>query len=854
MKRSITRKLLSLTLAIVLMLSLGLSQFIPAAAAPGDTFEFQILFTSDLHGAFYDWSYSTNRSASGLARAATKINELRDENTILVDMGDTIQGNGTTIFTGPTWTGDLYPVLQGMEYLEYDVWVLGNHEFNFGVPALERAYGKGLGPNGTNLFSGAILAGNVFDKDDNPVYDAYWIKEFENGLRVALIGMTNPNIMNWDATNMRNAEYTTKSATTVTEETIKYLKDNNLADVFIATQHMTNTSTYLMEGTDARHVLANEYNSSNIDLFIGGHGHSNTNTMIEGVRFVTVNANGEWLGQVKVTVTETANGFEVVDKEADTNMTTIRAGSNPAFPADFTEGDPDYKEALKVAHEFGVANAITEIGEHIGEPLVPAPTLMGTSEAYLQDTALIHLINNAMLHYTNIYVESDLFKDNNPDYADMKVTLAGTAALEASSNHRPGPITKGSVAGIYRYDNNTLFIMAMTGAQYKQWMEWSYRFIGPFIANGVFDDGPAMVPGDLTIPYGNGNMPGYNMDHFEGVTYNVDLTKPYGERIVDLIYKETGEAFDLEQTYLVALNNYRATTQLTSDVIFGDAPKPVILAEETEKIFPATGEGMLGVMIEYIQNELDGVLDNTDNKFFTPNWKFITPEIDPVRQAAAIERVNAGKIALFPVNGNAWARRAVTESEVFLISDFSDIAEDAWYYDNVEAAINAMLMQGIGGGEFGPELDLTCEMFVTILYRLNGVTWAPSGELEGAALEVPEGEWFTTAVLWALDLELIDDIDDFVFTLGSSITREQMATILYRYIVAVDAAEGIEADDLSDFSDAGEVADWALEAIEMLVGAELLQGYSEDGTLRPAGQLTRAQAATMFIRIIEFLK
>ena len=674
MKTKLSGKLLAMTLAIMMLLSVSIITSGPAFAAEGDEFEFQILFTSDLHGCFYDWSYSTNANFTGLARVATKVNELRDENTILIDMGDTIQGNGTTVFhTDPDWEG-LYPALAGMEYLDYDVWVLGNHEFNFGIDALEKAYGKGLGEDGANLFSGAILAGNVFDGDDNQVYDSYYIKTFDNGLRVAIVGMTNPNIDRWDASNLAKAGYHTESATIVTENTIKYLKDNDLADIFIAAQHMSQGQEYDREGSCSTDVLGNSFNAANLDLFIGAHGHGNISAMIEGVRYVEVGANGGRLGQVNITVTETSDGWAVADKENDVSMTNITL-SQYSDNANFVAADEGYKAALIDAHNFGVANATTVIGEFIGEPLVPDPEIKDTYEAYLQDTALIHLINDAMLHYTNLYVESDLFTTQYPEYEGMAVTLSGTAALDTNANHRAGEITKGSVATIYKYDNNTLYILAMTGEQYRLWMEWAYRFIGPFIDNGVYDDGPAMVPGDLTIPYGNGNRAGYNMDQFEGVTYNVDLTQPFGSRIVDLKDKATGEDFDLDETYLVAVNNYRATVHLASEVnnaIYGDGPKPVILAEETEKIFPATGEGMLGVMIDYIQNELGGVIDNTDNGFFTPNWKYILPEISPLLRARAIEAVNSGAIPLFPVNGNSYARRAVSTG-MFSISAFTDV-------------------------------------------------------------------------------------------------------------------------------------------------------------------------------------
>ena len=850
MKNGMAKKLLTLTIIMAMVFSLIVVGSGPAAAADDDQYTFSILFTSDLHGCFYDWSYSTNANYTGLARIATKINELRDDDTIVIDVGDSIQGNGTTIFTSDAWDG-LYPVIAGMEYLGYDAWVLGNHEFNFGIPALEKAYGKGLGEDGGNLFSGAVLSGNVFDENGDQVYDSYLVKEMPNGLRVAIVGMTTPNIDRWDAANLADAGYYTESATVMTEKTIKHIKDNDLADVIIAAEHMDRAGEYEVEGSGAADVLANKYNADNIDLFIGAHGHLNTDVMENGVRFVEVGANGGRLGQVQVTVTKQADGsWAVADKENDTKMTNITL-SQYSDNVNFVEADPQYKEALKDAHEFGVANCTTVIGKLIGEPLVPAPELSPTYEGYLQDTALIHLINDAMLYYTNEYAASDEFKADNPEYDGMKVTLSGTAPLDTFANHQPGDITKGSASTIYKYDNNTLYILAMTGAQFKAWMEWAYMFIGPFISNGVYDMDAAMKDGDLNIPYGNGNMAGYNMDQFEGVTYRVDLTQPVGSRIVDLKNKETGEDFDLEETYLVAVNNYRANTQLTSTTgnpVYGDAAKPVILARDLETKCPGTGEGMLGVMINYIQNELGGVVDNTDNSFFTPNWSYITPDIDEDLRAVAIEAVNAGQIELFPVNGNAYARRAVTDSEVAWSIAFTDIIPSAWYFGAVGSAVEAGLMNGYSANTFAPGGALTREMFVTILYRLAGMPEAGVSSFT----DVPEGQWYSDAIAWGEDSGIIEGVSDSVFGLGNMVTRQEMMTILYRYVIAADAADGAEPGDLADYGDGGSVANWALEAMEFGVGSGLITGVGGN-LLDPGGQSTRAQAATLFARVADYL-
>ena len=670
---------------------------VPQGIAPGTKFDFQILFTSDLHGSFNDWSYSTNTAFTGLARVATKINELRDENTILIDMGDSIQGNGTSVFHTSAWDNaatnymGLYPVIQGLEFLRYDAWVLGNHEFNFGIDRLEKAYGKGQGTGGTNVFSGTNLSGNVYSRGTNvfsgailagnvyrngtPVYDSFFVKQLggSTGPVIAIIGMTHPNIVNWDKGNLEPLGYTTRPADDVTRETIAYLKTPaaqaiyGKIDIFIAAEHMSDAGEY-QRGDSGGDVIA--MNGNDLALFIGAHGHQNQDKIINGVRYVEIGSNGGRLGQVKISATADANGnWTVANKTSDVTMTNITIGASGAT---LVQPDAAYKAMLNAPDAFGKDYANTIVGRLDGGPLVPAPEMRGTYQAYFQDNALVHLINDAMLYYTS----------------DYGTTLSGTAPLDTYANAQPGSLSRGNISTIYKYDNNTLNVLEMTGAQFKQWMEWAYLFIGPYTGDGRanFELGPVMKPGDLTIPYGNGNMPGYNMDQFSGVSYKVDLTKPYGQKIVELKNPD-GTDFDLTKTYRVAANNYRSDSQLTINAGEGSRPavfpagtQPArVIAQEVDSnltvngVTKPNGEGMLGLMVDYIERVKGGVITNQ----FTPNWEYITPPVDRDLRAIAALLVNNGAISLIPTQesiasgaatgGRNYAARAVTVDDVSAI-------------------------------------------------------------------------------------------------------------------------------------------------------------------------------------------
>ncbi|MDR1705178.1 MAG: 5'-nucleotidase C-terminal domain-containing protein, partial [Clostridiales bacterium] len=683
MRKSLSKKLLSAALALAVALSCIAFNPAKAQAEAGDTFDFQVLFTSDLHGCFGDWSYSTNSAFTGLGRLATEINRLKEENpdTVLLDMGDAIQGNGTSAFHTPAWDEDenntygMYPAVIGFETLGYDYAVLGNHEFNFGIARLEKAY---------EGFSGAVVSGNVFDENGEKAYDSYYIKDFteEGGPRVAFIGMTHPNIVNWDAGNMTAAGYTVSQADEETAKVIEYLKsdeyaaENGKIDMFIATQHMGDTAEY-GAGDSAESVIA--MNGEDLSLFIGAHYHANVAKQIDGVWFAEVSSNGGRLGQVAIKATQTEDGWELANVEEDVVITNITVSNSAPV-------DPAYMEALKGADTFAKAYTNTVVGALEGGPLVPVPEIRGTYQAYFQDTALVHRINEAMLYTANEYVK------RTPELAEQgkEVTLSGTAPLDTNANAQPGNLTRGAVSTIYKYDNNTLNITEMTGEQFKRWMEWAYLFIGDYTGDGYdgFNLGPAMEEGDLTVPYGNGNMPGYNMDQFLGLDYKVDLTRPYGERIVEMKNPD-GTDFDLEGTYWVAVNNYRTDSQLRINAAEGTRPAvypegydpAVVIAENIDAVLTVdgedpvnNGEGMLGVMVDWINRVKGGTIDNE----FTPNWEYITPEIDMEARAKAINLANAGVISMLPEQvgdstGFNYARRSLTLEDVEGVEEILDI-------------------------------------------------------------------------------------------------------------------------------------------------------------------------------------
>ena len=201
----------------------------------------------------------------------------------------------------------------------------------------------------------------------------------------------------------------------------------------------------------------------------------------------------------------------------------------------------------------------------------------------------------------------------------------------------------------------------------------------------------------------------------------------------------------------------------------------------------------------------------------------------------------------FPMpNGQVTVTATFVETEEPVAEPFVDVAEGDWFYDAVVYAYQNELMDGVGGNRFAPNSETTRAQLVTILYRLEGEP-AVSGDLPFTDVEA--GIWYTDAILWAAQNNIVNGVTDTTFAPGDEITRQQLVTILYRYAEAKGYDVSASAD-LSGYPDAGQVQDYAQPAMAWAVAENIIQGM-EDGTLKPAGNASRAQIATILMRFCE---
>jgi 2',3'-cyclic-nucleotide 2'-phosphodiesterase/3'-nucleotidase/5'-nucleotidase len=493
---------------LTLMMVLTLIQPINVFAAESNEINLQILATSDLHGRFLPFDYAINApdTTGSMAQLQTIIKELRvaNPNTILVDNGDTIQDNSSSLFNNDP----IHPMVVGLNEMGYDTWSMGNHEFNYGIPTLKSIASK---------FNGTLLCGNVFDKDGKSLGQPYKIIE-KAGVKIAIIGMVTPHITKWDGPNLIGYKVTNP-----VEETKKVVAElKGKVDVMIATLHAGENAEY-GDGDSARELAKA---CPELTAIVAGHSHSTIGEIKEGNVIITEPINGgDQLSKISVKVTKNADGkYSVTTAKAELVLVTPVGGKAVA-------ADADLSAKLKPYNDRAIADAKVVIGELGGGDLVPADAIKGIPAAQVQDTAMIDLINKVQMFYG-------------------KAEISSAAAFKNDANIKVGKIIKAGTADIYKYDN-TLMTLKVTGEQLKRYMEWSATYYNTF------------KPGDLTVSF-NEKIRGYNYDMFSGVKYDVDISKEPGKRIVNLT-KTNGNPIKDTEILTLAVNNYRASSTLLNE-------------------------------------------------------------------------------------------------------------------------------------------------------------------------------------------------------------------------------------------------------------------------------------------------
>ena len=513
MKHQFSRRLLCLISVLTLTVSA-----IPCIASAEEKAEEDthavILLTSDLHGNTWSYSYEDNAETTnnGMPRVYSYVQEVREENPIvfLVDAGDAIQGTITTDDISNINPDQEHPVMAAMNRMGYDSLTLGNHEFNWGIDTMLKILGQAEFP---------VLGANVLDKDGNCVTGEGWTIIDRGGVKLAVIGVCTPDVPIWDSEKQGIADTTFEPASEAVKKAIEEIGDQ--ADIILVSAHMGQYAEFDEEGgSDAGGKIIED--NPDVDILQVAHMHITVDDKVNGIPVVGVRNSGREVARVDVTLDPDKNikdiSTEIVDMENYEPSEEIRE-----IPT------------VKELHEqtLNYVKGIDENGEQ-GEPLgvttakfQPENEIKGLPEGKLQDTAVIDLILNIQLLNSGADVTScALFKD--------------------TSDLPEGNINYGNIFDIYKFDN-TLYTVDVTGEELKNYMEWAAECYNQW------------QPGDINISF-DPEYPGYLYDMFAGVDYEIDLSRPKGERIVNVMFR--GEPLQDDQVLKLAVNNYRYASAL----------------------------------------------------------------------------------------------------------------------------------------------------------------------------------------------------------------------------------------------------------------------------------------------------
>ena len=486
------------TLVIMLALVLVGRSFAP------DRVQITILGTTDLHGNINPIDYYTNKPDNrGLAKIATLIKRVRKEqpNVLLIDSGDTIQGSPLESVHGRKNNQPPDPMMLIMSSLNYDSMTVGNHEYNFGLKVLEKARSEAKFP---------WLSANTYDKaKQQPHYKPYIVKEVA-GVRIGVLGLTTPGVPSWDnPPNYAGLEFHEPVAEA--RKWVSILRDQEKADVVVIAMHM-GLEEDLRTGEKSPGQVPHENEAiaiakevPGIDVIFMGHTHRDVSSVyINGVLLTQANRWGSHLARADLYLQRAGTGWHMYAKSARTIPTDDRV-----------EPDP---EAVSLAEPYD-----RETQGWLSRVIGQSPEELTAQEARFRDTAILDLIQKVQLEAG-------------------KADVSMVASFNSDARIAKGPVSVRDIAGLYVYEN-TLAVLEVTGQQLKDALEHSAKYFKPY------ESGKS--PSDLV----DDKIPAYNFDIAEGVTYDLDISKPIGQRIQNLRFR--GQALSPTRKLRLATNNYR---------------------------------------------------------------------------------------------------------------------------------------------------------------------------------------------------------------------------------------------------------------------------------------------------------
>ena len=791
-----TKKLLSLLLVLCLILSLSCTAFAADEAKPltGKTV---ILHSNDVHGAIDLYAAMASLKADYEAQGAE---------VILADAGDYSQG---TVYVSVHKGADAVAM---MNATGYDVATIGNHEFDYGYAQLAE---------NMKAAKFKVLCADVLDADGKTIFDANTIIE-KGGVKIGFFGLETPEAQTKANPKLIEglkflAGKDGKELYACAAEQVKALKEQG-ADLVVCLSHL---------GIDGSSEPYTSYdlaaNVEGIDFIIDGHSHS---VITAGPNGEAIQSTGTAFANIGVITIDNATK-QIVGNELKAIWHKEQVEGKDVTVVDYKTRDEKVAAAAKAI--------IDPIDQAYGEKFAVSKVTLNGAKApdgnRDSETNLGDLITDAMLWK----IRTDAALEVDPE---MVVAITNGGGIRATV--KAGDITKKDINTVLPF-GNTLAVVYVTGAELLEALEAS-TFCTPESLGGF--------PQAAGVTFAVKTYEKYdaNPNPYPKSTY-------YGPKSIQRVTIDNvnGKTFDPTATYAVVTNNFVA----------GGGDTYYAFAAATDQF--DTGLPLDEVVMEYITKELKGVIGE---EYALPG--------DRIVRAASAEELEArgtflenmsllcdltaytedsvqGVKAAYAAYKAAKTTEAVEAATadllkampnlVFVSNTFTD-AQSGWYKAAVDFAQASGLMNGMTATEFAPNVTTTRAMVAQVLYRLAG---SPTVERTGAFADVAPGAWYYDAMLWASSTGIMQGYGDGTYRPNRAITRQEMATILFRMADVKLGADLVDAA-LAEIADGGSVASWARAGVAFCYLGGIMNGM--DAThFAPTGMLTRAQLAQVFFNL-----
>lgn len=553
-----------------LMALLSAGSLLGAYASTTEDITIKLLETSDVHGAYFPYDFINRQPQKGsLARISTFVNEQRKrygDNVLLMDNGDILQGQPVAYYYNYIDTISTHVCADMLNYLNYDVANMGNHDVETGHAVYDRWISQCHFP---------MLGANIIDRlTGEPYLPPYRIFERE-GVRIAVLGLITPAIPSWLPETMWSG-LRFEDMETCARHWTKIIREQERPDVLIGLFHAG------PEGNTLDNVIENgseavARNVPGFDVIFMGHDHRRLCKKIcnaEGDSVLLIDPANAARTIADVTLKVTRQDGRIVRKTIDGRLSDV--SSLPADEAFMQTFAPQYQTTL----EF-VSRRIGTIAESIT-----------TRDAFFGPSAFVDLIHQLQL-----------------DISGAEISFCAPLSFDAGI--KAGDIYVSDMFNLYKYEN-LLYTMRLTGREIKGFLEMSYALWTNRMQSA---DDHLLLLNEKDEGFGRLKNPSFNFDSAAGILYTVDVTKPEGEKIT-ITCMADGTPFDPDRTYTVAVNSYRGNGG--GDLLTKGAGIPK--AELAKRIVRATDKDLRYYLMKRIE-EVQTLRPQPLNQ-----WRFVPEE------------------------------------------------------------------------------------------------------------------------------------------------------------------------------------------------------------------------------------